>query len=250
MNSEKFKENHPAAYAATVPLMGDTSIAHVHRFECYDEILEQFYILAQSPRDIISILAFRGNVSEEWIAKVEHTIDRSPTTGDDHGPLRASDREGVLIRYRSGKETHASNWGEFYVFGFSEIAVREDSESNVSSNHYNYQEYAALTTVGAMFSIHERTGSKRGTDSYTYRICRVLPAFTQETLITNTYTRCWVRGPFEVIASANTKVKAARLMDWWRNRKPDDVDAYEWAKHCAKHINTRGLKVPPEVENA
>lgn len=149
------------------------------------------------------------------------------------------------IEYVTGNESHTSNWGKFYVKGLEKLAAKEDDPRNEHDRHASYQCYVALAVPPrAIFTIFEQSGDKRGTDVFEFLICQSGGGSTQQ--IKSAYGSGCIEGEFEIIAQASGKVKAPRLMDWWQAR-PTGTDPLEWARHCATHINTRGLKDIPAI---
>lgn len=149
----------------------------------------------------------------------------------------------VQIEHLSGQRSHSSNWGKFYVKGFSK-EVKEEHDLNRRDKHQSFQCYVATCNDGDVFTVFDQEGDKRGTNSWTFSIC-VVDTTQPETLLQNTYTG-FVKGQFRVIVTAEGKVKAPRLMDWWQKR-PSHVTPLIWAEHCAAHIGKRGLAEPPPM---
>lgn len=146
------------------------------------------------------------------------------------------------IEYVNGQESHSSYWGKYYVKGLEDWSVKEDFEQNKSNKHANYQGYVANDIPeGTVFTIFEQNGNKRGTDDFIFTICVTTDAEVYEDKAA--YGDGLIQGNYKVICtSGNSKVKASRLMDWWISNKA----SIDFAEHCAKHIDKRGLKsLPP-----
>lgn len=150
------------------------------------------------------------------------------------------------IEFVTGQESHSSNWGKYYVKGLESWQVKEDFSENSRDNHSSYQGYVANNIPdGTVFTIFEQSGNKRGTETFIFSICVV----TQDEINkdSSAYGSGFVNGNYKVICTSdNSKTKAPRLMDWWTS-KPADADALSYAKHCAEHINKRGLKELPAM---
>ena len=149
------------------------------------------------------------------------------------------------IEYVSGTESHTSSWGKFYVKGLEKLVVKEDHARNERGNHASYQCYVGSIPAGTVFTVFEQSGDKRGTDTYTYRICQADPN-APEINIESAYGSGMISGRFVILAQANSKVKAPRLMGWW-DARPADIDPATWAQHCAAHIDKRGLAEIPAL---
>ncbi len=147
------------------------------------------------------------------------------------------------IEYVSGTESHTSYWGKFYVKGLEKLVVKEDHARNGRGNHASYQCYVGEIPAGTVFTVFEQSGNKRGTDCYIYRICQADPN-APEISIESVYGSGMISGRFVILAQANSKVKAPRLMSWW-DARPADIDPAAWAQHCAAHIDKRGLAEIP-----
>lgn len=147
------------------------------------------------------------------------------------------------IEYVNGQEQHSSNWGKFYVKGLEKWEAKEDFAENKKDSHHSYQGYVCLNIPeGMIFTIFEQNGSKRGTDDYIFRICRVSDKVTT---IDSIYGSGKIMGNFEIVAdSGNSKVKAPRLFDWWKNSANQ---SYGYALACANLITKRGQKEPPTL---
>ena len=77
-----------------------------------------------------------------------------------------------MLEFINGAEQHSSRWGKYYVKGIEKHAVKEDHPSNRRDNHHNYQFFVADLPVGALFTIFEQNGNKRGTEDFSYAICQ------------------------------------------------------------------------------
>lgn len=149
------------------------------------------------------------------------------------------------VEYVSGSESHTSYWGKFYVKGLESVSVKEDDDANERGKHASYQFWMAEARPGAVFTVFEQDGNKRGTDNWTYRICVASEADQAE--IKANYGRGRISGQFAVIAQGEGKIRAPRLMDWW-DKKPANVDPLVWAAHLRDNIDKRGMKEPPALE--
>lgn len=152
-----------------------------------------------------------------------------------------------MIEFVQGNESHTSNWGKFYVRGLEAVAVKEDHESNIRDGHHSYQCHVANEVpAGTVFTIFEQDGNKRGTDTFIFKIC-VAGGETQKHK--SVYGSGFVEGQFTVIAQATGKTKSPRLMRWWDER-PAGGDLLAYARHCAAHIDKRGVDVLPSMEGS
>lgn len=149
-----------------------------------------------------------------------------------------------MLEYVVGTETHSSNWGKFYVKGLEKWEVKEDHETNVRDSHHNYQFKMADVPTDTVFTIFEQSGSKRGTDTFTFLICATKPGL--DARYTASYGDGFVSGDYYEIARATGTIKAPRLMGWW-TAKPTNVDPLEYAHHCALYIGKRGVAVLPPL---
>lgn len=147
----------------------------------------------------------------------------------------------------SGKERHSSNWGEFFVFGLQNLMAATDDPRNRKNSHYEFQYREGIVPVGTVFNIHIAEGNKYGPSDKAIHICKVTDGPTMR--IEQKYTGCFMEGSFEVICEVvGSKLKADRLTAWWLS-KPKETDAEQWALHCKKHIEVRGLvNIPPLVQ--
>lgn len=150
-----------------------------------------------------------------------------------------------MIEYISGSESHTSNWGKFYVKGLEKFVVKEDHDRNERNKHASYQCYAGEIPTGTIFTIFEQSGNKRGTDTYIYRICQA-DDNAPEVKIESEYGAGMISGSFVILAQADSKIKAPRLMAWW-DARPANIDPATWAQHCAAHIDKRGLVEIPAL---
>lgn len=147
-----------------------------------------------------------------------------------------------MITFTQGQESHTSNWGKFYVKGLEAFQVKEDGDYD---KHHSYTEYAANVPDGTVFTIFEQSGDKRGTKVFWFTIC-IASSHECKYEYESDYGSGHLEGNYAVIAQAEGKVKAPRLMDWW-TKKPANVNPEVWARHCHAHINTRGLKDIPRL---
>lgn len=150
-----------------------------------------------------------------------------------------------MLEYVSGSESHTSSWGKFYVKGLEKMVVKEDHARNERDKHASYQCYVGEISSGVTFTIFEQSGDKRGTDTYIYRICQA-DASAPEMKIESVYGSGMISGRFVILAQANSKIKAPRLMGWW-DARPANIDPATWAQHCAAHIDKRGLVEIPAL---
>lgn len=148
------------------------------------------------------------------------------------------------IEYVVGSESHTSYWGKFYVKGLESWEVKEEHDANRRDGHHSYAFLMADAPQGTVFTIFEQNGSKRGTDEFIFKICVVIDGDGIEHKAA--YGSGFCNGNYEVLAEASGKVKAPRLMDWWQ-AKPKGVNAALYARHCAEHIERRGVKDLPAM---
>jgi len=152
-----------------------------------------------------------------------------------------------MLEYIVGNESHTSNWGKFYVKGIEKYEVKEEHNNNRRDGHHSYQFYMADVPVDTCFTIFEQNGDKRGTDVMKFKIC-VVSGNNSE--LKAEYGDGFCNGNYDVIAEASGKIKSPRLMTWWDNR-PKSGDLLAYARHCAAHIDRRGIAVlPPMTEKA
>ena len=148
------------------------------------------------------------------------------------------------IEFVQGAEQHTSNWGKFYLKGLEKWQVKEDFSENCHDRHHSYQGYVCLDIPeGTLFTIFEQSGSKRGTDEFYFLICSTCSETCE---VKAEYGKGRCIGNYQIIAEGIGKVKAPRLMDWWIN---SPVHILEFALHCAAHIDKRGLKNLPTIDN-
>lgn len=149
------------------------------------------------------------------------------------------------IEFVIGNEHHSSNWGKYYVKGLEDWQVKEDFGANLYDRHHSYQGYVGLDIPeGTMFSIFEQNGDKRGTSNFYFSVCVIDQNAINKDVAS--YGDGFCNGNYRVVAAGQTKTLAPRLMDWWIN----GAKTLEFAEHCAKHINVRGLKNIPAMEVA
>ncbi len=146
------------------------------------------------------------------------------------------------IEYINGQESHSSSWGKYYVKGLENWGVKEDFSENRQDKHHSYQGFAAIEIPeGAIFTVFEQSGDKRGTDTYVFTVCQAVDdCFTDDV---SGYGSGKCTGNFKILVRAATKTTAPRLMQWWIN---SPVKTLEFAQHCANYITKRGIKeLPP-----
>lgn len=152
----------------------------------------------------------------------------------------------MVIEYVSGKESHTSNWGEFYVFGLDEWAVKEDSPVNRVDSHHLYQlRICNDVPAGTVFAVWERNGDKRGTQRNIIRLMEVADDGPAVFRLDAQYGNGRIVGLFRLIAEAEGKVKASRLWRWWKQSQDHSL---AFARHCAKWIEKRGIDTLPPME--
>lgn len=147
------------------------------------------------------------------------------------------------IEFVQGSESHSSSWGKYYIKGLEKYQVKEEQPGgNYYDKHNCYTGYVCLDIPeGTMLTIFEQSGNKRGTDTYKFSICVTSDA----QYIDNEaeYGNGFIKGNYLVVASANTKILAPRLMNWWIESKDKSLAFAQW---CAVNINKRGIKeLPP-----
>lgn len=153
-----------------------------------------------------------------------------------------------MIEYVSGNENHTSNWGKFYIKGLEKFVVKEDHPRNERGKHALYQCYVGEIPNGTIFTILEQSGDKRGIDTYRCWICQA-DSSQPDLTIESAYGSGTITGAFVILASADSKIKAPRLMGWW-DARPANIDPAAYAKHLAKYIDKRGMVQPPALEVA
>lgn len=146
------------------------------------------------------------------------------------------------LEFVQGQESHSSYWGKFYVKGLEQWQVKEDFPENQQTKHNSYQGYTCLDIPEqTVFSVFYQDGDKRGTDNFYFAICCTSHDYVEK--IIQEYTGCWIEGNLKIIAKGEGKVKAPRLMKWWIDSTQKTL---EFAEHCAKYIDKRGIKeLPP-----
>lgn len=149
-----------------------------------------------------------------------------------------------MVEFIVGSESHTSYWGKFYVKGLEAHEVKEEHDANRRDKHHSYQFLMADAPAKTVFTIFEQDGNKRGTDNWIYKICVVVPG--ADTEHSAGYGSGFCHGNYEVVAQANGKIKAPRLMDWWQ-AKPANADPLAYAMHCAEWIEKRGIKTLPTM---
>ena len=148
----------------------------------------------------------------------------------------------ATIEYVSGNEQHSSSWGKFYIKGLEKLVVKEEHDENRRDRHHGYQNYLGNSVPGgAVFTVFAQSGDKRGTNDWHYWIC-VADDAVESTRIAG---YGWIEGNFRILAHAEGKVKAPRLMGWW-DKRPSNVSPLAYAEHCAAYIDKRGVaELPP-----
>lgn len=147
------------------------------------------------------------------------------------------------IEFVQGQESHSSNWGKYYVKGLEKHQVKDDFEENCNDKHSQYRGYVCLDVPsGTIFTIFEQSGNKRGTDTFNFTICQATDENVSEDKAQ--YGSGFVTGNYEIITKGEGKTKAPRLMGWWID---SSNHSFEFALHCAKFIDKRGLKVLPQM---
>lgn len=146
------------------------------------------------------------------------------------------------IEFIEGKEQHSSNWGKFYIKGFSDEQRCKEDYSNFDK-HHSYQEWTATAPEGTVFTIFEQNGDKRGTDEFFFSVC----VTTDEQVSSDdaSYGEGKIAGNYRVIVCGEGKTRGPRMMDWWTKHGDKSL---AWAEHCAQYINKRGCKMPPAME--
>jgi hypothetical protein len=145
----------------------------------------------------------------------------------------------------NGQESHASNWGKFYVKGLEAYGAKEDFPENRHDRHCSYQGYVALDIPdGTVFTIFDQHDNKHGTAGWGFSVAVIESHHNERT--EQGIDGGKITGRFRVVAHGEGKIKAPRLMDWWTTR-PADVDPLAYAEHCAAHIEKRGLKMLPPL---
>lgn len=148
------------------------------------------------------------------------------------------------IEFIQGQESHSSNWGKYYVKGLEKWECKEDGNYN---KHQSYSDFQCNNVPeGTVFTIFEQSGNKRGTDVFHFQIFVTTDA--EININDSAYGQGKTAGNFRKLAHGEGKVKAPRLMTWWTEQKPKDVDPVAFAEHCQAYINKRGVKDVPPME--
>ena len=148
------------------------------------------------------------------------------------------------IEFIQGQESHSSNWGKYYVKGLEKWECKEDGNYD---KHQSYSEFQCNDVPeGTVFTIFEQSGNKRGTDVFHFQIFVTTDA--EVSTDDSAYGQGKTAGNFKKLAHGDGKVKAPRLMNWWTEQKPKDVDPMAFAEHCQAYIDKRGVKNVPPME--
>ena len=150
------------------------------------------------------------------------------------------------VEFVSGQESHSSNWGKYYVKGLETWQCKEDGNYD---KHHTYTEYQCNNIPEhTVFTLFEQSGNKRGTEQFFFSICITTDAEVSKDEASYGDGKC--AGNFKVICRGEGKVKAPRLMTWWTEQKPRNIDLVLFAEHCAKYIDKRGTKDCPPMESS
>lgn len=133
-------------------------------------------------------------------------------------------------------------WG-FDVNGLESFVVQEDH--SLTNNSYDCW-VANDLAVGMLFTISEYSSRIReGQISLCeFSLCEVV--FPETRREKATHGNGMIDGNYRVVARTRTPVKADRLFDWWNKSGVPKTLAY--AKHCASHLEIRGLGNLPPLE--
>ena len=147
----------------------------------------------------------------------------------------------IVIEGRNGSEQHSSAWGKFYcknaLGGW--LGVLEDSHRD---RHESYGDFAAELAPGTLFTVFTQQGDRRGTQDMRFAIAQADAGAEERTIAGGCYGRGGrVTGRFRLLADANTKTKARRLLGWWQDA-PERTERY--ARHLGEQIAVRGRAVP------
>lgn len=147
-----------------------------------------------------------------------------------------------MIEYINGQEEHSSSWAKFYVKGLEKVA--EKGEYSNYSKHNHYQSWVvAHAPEELIFTIFVQNGDKMGTRNYEFHICKVaVPDVCEIRDEANNYCT----GNFKILCSGIGKVKAPRLLSWWKKAPADRLEEYAIA--CGELINKRGHKEAPILD--
>lgn len=152
------------------------------------------------------------------------------------------------IKFKEGEESDSSTWAKFSVKDIDVWKVKRDGDYDKDSTVTEYQ--CNDVPIGKVFTIFEQSGDKRGTQIFKFTIAAADHEVSE--IISQCSDSRYCKGNFKILCQASTKVKAARLMEWWTGYMGDRKE--EFAIHCAANIDKRGLKEcpafeVPEVEN-
>ncbi|AFY75461.1 hypothetical protein Syn7502_03635 (plasmid) [Synechococcus sp. PCC 7502] len=135
------------------------------------------------------------------------------------------------IEYKHGEESGNATWVKFFINGLEKFAVKDGDK---------YQcKHIPESTV---FTIFEQSGVKTSIDVFEFIVAQANPDGYEIFTTGNQY----IKGNFTVLVQGSGKVKAQRLMEWWQSYEGNQK--YEYALHCAKYIDKRGLKFCPPLE--
>lgn len=151
------------------------------------------------------------------------------------------------IEFVQGNESHTSTWAKYYIKGLESFTCKEDHALARHDRHHSYSCHVGIEIPdGTLFTIYEQSGDSRGTNAFCFQICVIDSTFEHKD--DAEYADGFCNGNFRVIAQGLTKTKAPRLMGWWNDN--NNPKTFEFAKHCEKYINKRGVSIIPELDPA
>lgn len=122
--------------------------------------------------------------------------------------------------------------------------TQEDSERDRFDRHHFYRTYIIdpeKDADGEIFSVFNQHGNKYGTKDLEFQICQINSEYDFKEIFPFFGNNGLVRGKFAILAYAEGKTKALRLLEWW-NQVPH---TRPHAIACGERIKRRGVKTPP-----
>lgn len=150
-----------------------------------------------------------------------------------------------LIEAKVGSEQHSSAWGKGNLQGTPKLVA----ENYQRDRHNSYTEGAVEISEGTVISWWMSAGDKYGTHTADFYILKSVASAEMLELTGGCYGRGnYLKGNFEILAHADGKTKAPRLMKWWSEwAKMNGGQNEEMARHLAVQIEKRGKNEPDKI---
>lgn len=152
----------------------------------------------------------------------------------------------ILVEAKVGNESHSSYWGKGNLQGTPRLVA----ENYQRDRHNSYTEGAIEVAEGTVVSWWTSEGDKYGMSNADFYILKASESADEQEFIGGCYGRGnYLRGKFEVLAHAEGKTKAPRLMKWWSEwAKANGGQTEIMARHLAEQIEKRGKSVPDALK--